>query len=105
MSRHQTSRPHGHLAVLIGALLLSVAGCSDGRPEVSELADGLTTGTSLFPVAEQQAECAAEVLRDSDLDDDLLTAIAESDTEHEISPDDASTLATLQVEVLETCGT
>lgn len=105
MSCHRTSRPHARTAVLIGTLLLVLAGCSDGRPEVDELAAGLTTGTSLFPVAEQQAECAAEVLRGSDLDDEVLTAIAESDTEAEISPDDASTLATLQVEVLETCGT
>ena len=104
MSRDRTPRPPAHTAVLIGALLLVTAGCSDGRPEVNEIADGLTTGTSLFPVAEQQAECAAEVLRDSELDDEVLTAIAESDTEHEISPDDASTLATLQVEVLDTCG-
>lgn len=91
-------------AVVVGAVLLLAAGCSDGRPEVAELSEGLKTGDSLFPVAEQRAECAAEVLRDSDLDDDLLTAIAESDTSYEFSPQEASALATLQVEVLEACN-
>ncbi|WP_229051274.1 hypothetical protein [Aeromicrobium sp. Leaf350] len=86
-----------------GLALLSA--CSGGRPAVADLETGLTSNASIFPVAEQQAECAAELLLDSDLSDEVLTVVAEADQEAEadLSAEDRSMLATLQVQVLQTC--
>ncbi len=92
-------------AVAVAVLcLLPLAACSGGRPTTDELESGLTANTSPFPVAEQQAGCAAEILIDSDLSDDVLRAVADAEADLELSGDDASVLASLQVEVLQNCA-
>ncbi|GAA1727758.1 hypothetical protein [Aeromicrobium alkaliterrae] len=86
-------------------VLVLLSACSGGRPSMDDLESGLTSNASLFPVAEQQAECAAEILLDSDLSDDVLAAVAEADAEAkaDLTDADRSALARLQVEVLTTC--
>jgi len=84
-------------------LLVLVGACSAGRPSSEELQEGLTASSSLFPVAEQQAACAADLLLGSELSDDVLRAIADADADAAPTGDAASILAAVQVEVLTTC--
>ncbi len=97
-----TRLPRICLGLTVTGLLLT-AGCGASRPSATDLESGLVADTSLFPVAGQHAECAAEKLRDSDLSDETLTAIAEVDDDHEIPAEEQSLLATIQVAVLTDC--
>ena len=87
----------------LGPLLLLTA-CSDGRPVTEDVQAGLTASGSHFPVAEQQAECAAKLLVASDLSDEDLQVVADADPKAELSDDAASILAKTQVQVLADCA-
>ncbi len=89
-------------AALVPFLLLTA--CSGGRPTTEDVQAGLTASGSHFPVAEQQAECAAKILVDSDLSDEDLQVVADADPKAELSAEAASTIATLQVQVLKDCA-
>lgn len=97
-----SSRPV--MAAGLAVMMMVLTACGTARPGTDELAAGMTTGNSLFPIAEQYSECAAGHLLASDLDDDLLHAIAQSDTAYELDARQSSLLASLQVEVLTTCA-
>lgn len=90
-------------AVLVPLLLLTA--CSGGRPTTEDVQAGLTASGSHFPVAEQQAECAAKILVSSKLSDDDLQVVADADPKAELSPEAMSMLANLQVKVLQDCAT
>lgn len=89
-------------AALVPLLLLTA--CSGGRPVAEDVQAGLTASGSHFPVAEQQAECAAKILVDSDLSDEDLQVVADADPKAELSDEAASTLAMAQVQVLADCA-
>lgn len=89
-------------AALVPLLLLTA--CSGGRPAIEDVQAGLTASGSHFPVAEQQAECAAKILEKSDLSDDDLQVVADADPKAELSDDAASILARAQVKVLADCA-
>ncbi|MFT4299928.1 MAG: hypothetical protein QM597_09870 [Aeromicrobium sp.] len=101
-----TSAPH-RLAtgLLLTALTAAaLAACSGERPDPADLKKGLTADSSLFPVAEQQAACAAKLLTKSDLSDEALRAIADSDADYTFTDEETSDLGTLQVHVLTDCA-
>lgn len=94
-------------ARLVGAALvplLLLTACSGGRPAVEDVQAGLTASGSHFPVAEQQAECAAKILVASDLSDADLQVVADADPQAELSDEASSTLARAQVQVLADCA-
>lgn len=71
------ARTHRPVARLIGATLLAaaplLAGCGGGdRPSVPELTAVILSGESRIGVADDQAECTAQVLVSSDLSDATL---------------------------------
>ncbi|MEG9226272.1 hypothetical protein [Aeromicrobium sp. Sec7.5] len=89
-------------AALVPVLLLTA--CSAGRAATEDVESGLTASGSHFPVAEQQAACAAKILVASDLSDEDLQVVADADPKAELSADAASILAKAQVKVLQDCA-
>ncbi len=90
-------------AALVPLLILTA--CAGGRPATEDVQAGLTAGGSHFPVAEQQAECAAKILVESDLSDDDLQVVADADPDAKVSDDAVATLAKLLPQVLTDCAT
>ncbi len=101
-ARMLSSRARVVGAALVPFLLLTA--CSGGRPATEDVQAGLTASGSHFPVAEQQAECAAKILVASKLSDDDLQVVADADPKAELSDEATSTLAELQVKVLQDCA-
>lgn len=101
-ARMHSSRVRLAGAALVPLLLLTA--CSGGRPAVEDVESGLTASGSLFPVAEQQAECAAKILVESDLSDEDLQVVADADPDAELSDAAVSSLAKLVPQVLEDCA-
>ena len=73
-------------------VLLALVACGVGRPDIDELASALQKPGSIIPVAAEQADCVAQVLHDSDVSDETLTAIAENDADYSASSDEQNTL-------------
>ncbi len=101
-ARMHSSRLRVAGAALVPLLVLTA--CSGGRPVAEDVESGLTASGSHFPVAEQQAACAAKILVESDLSDEDLQVVADADPKAELSDAAASTLAKAQVKVLADCA-
>ena len=86
------------------ALLVFTTACGGGgRPSVDEVSAALTSEDSVFPTVleDDQADCAAEKLVDSDLADETLQAIVDGDEDYEGSDEEADTLRDLSTDLAE----
>ena len=59
--------------------------------------------TSVVPVTTEQADCVAQVLHDSDVSDETLTAIAENDADYSATSDEQNTLTQAITEAQTAC--
>lgn len=82
------------VVVMALAVTSACGGGGDDRPSKDEIVKGLTTG-SAGAITKKQAECAAEIVLDSDLSSDALQALADADTKYKASKDDAAQQAKL----------
>lgn len=80
---------------------LTLSACGGGTPSKSDIADSLTENAEL---PEDQADCAAEELLDSDLSDDQLNAVADDD-ESDLSSDEQTEVGEVLTEALTKCIT
>ncbi|WP_183093503.1 hypothetical protein [Nocardioides stalactiti] len=64
------------LGATLLAVGLSLSACSSGPPSKGDLSDSLVENAG---VSEDQGDCVADELLDSDLSDDQLNAIADDD--------------------------
>jgi hypothetical protein len=89
------------LAATLLAAGLTLSACGGGTPSEGDIADSLTENADL---PEDQAECAAKELLDSDLSDDQLNAIADDD-ESDLDGDEITEVGEVLGEALVTCTT
>ena len=86
------TKNYAYRAIVGTLVLLTVTACGAGRPDIDELATALQKPGSIIPVTAEQADCVAQVLHDSDVSDETLTAIAENDSDYSASSDEQNTL-------------
>lgn len=87
-----TTKNHALGATIGITVLLTATACGVGRPDIDDLTSALKKQDSIVPVTADRAECFAQVLHDSDLSDETLTAIAENDSDYSASSDEQNTL-------------
>lgn len=79
------------IAAILTTLGLTLTACGGGAPSKDELAESLVENGEL---TEELADCVAEELLDSDLNDDQLNAIADDEDDLD-DEDEAEALAAL----------
>jgi hypothetical protein len=84
-------------ATVAVALLLATSACGGGRPSADELSTsmqtkGVTTNGRTVKLTKDQADCAAKIFVNSDLSDEALQAIADSDETYKASKQDDAAL-------------
>lgn len=89
------------LAATLLAAGLTLSACGGGTPSKGDLADSLTENAD---IPEDQADCAAEELLDSDLSDDELNAIADDD-KGDLSSDEEAEVTEVLTAALTKCIT
>lgn len=96
-------------AFLIAAVLTVTAACGGGddRPSQAEVSESLTADDSVLPAAssEEQADCFAEILVESDLSDETLIAVVEQDQDYKGSEEDADILLEVSDDFVADCAT
>ena len=97
------TKNYAHRAIAGTMVLLAIAACGAGRPDIDELATALQKPDSIVPVTAEQADCVAQVLHDSDVSDETLTAIAENDAEYSASSDEQNALTQAITEAQTAC--
>ncbi len=91
-------------ALAAGVLvLLTLASCGTGRPDIDELATALQKPDSIVPVTAERADCVAQVLHDSNVSDETLKAITEGDANYSASGDEQNTLTQALAEAQTAC--
>ena len=88
------------LAAIVATLGLTLTACSSGPPSKDDLAESLVENGDL---PEDLADCVAEELLDSDLNDDQLNAIAED--EDDLDDDDEAEALEAITAAAGTCAT
>lgn len=89
-------------ACIVATLALtSACGGGDDRPSKDDIVKGITKGSD-GAMSDKQADCAAEVIVDSDLSDEAVQALADGDTKYKASKDDQKQQDKL-IEKLTTC--
>lgn len=89
------------LVAILAALGLTFTACSSGPPSQDDLAESLVENADF---EEDQADCAAEALLDSDLSDDQLNAIADDD-ESDLDSDEIAEVGEVLGTALVDCAT
>ena len=83
-------------ATIAVALLLATSACGSERPTADELSTsmqkGVKTGGRTVKLNKAQADCAAKIFVKSDLSDEALKAIADSDETYKESKKDNAAL-------------
>ena len=97
------TKNYAHRAIAGTMVLLAIAACGAGRPDIDELATALQKPDSIVPVTAEQADCVAQVLHDSDVSDETLTAIAENDADYSASSDEQNALTQAITEAQTAC--
>jgi len=96
-------------SVLIAALLTFTAACGGGdeRPTQAEVAKSLTAEGTLLPAAgsDEQADCFAKILVESDLSDETLVALVDQDQDYKGSQEDAQILLDASDDFVSECAT
>lgn len=100
---HRRHRVPGRPLVAVASLVLlavSLAGCggeeeAEPRPSVKEISSGISSQLAETNTSTEFLDCVAGALRDSDLSDEALRAIADHDEDYQASTSDESTLEEL----------
>lgn len=92
-------------AILALALVLSACG-GGGRPSEGDIAEALKSDPDLNSsgdIPDEQIECVAEALHDSDVSDEVLQAMVDGDEDYTPSGDDQAELSRVLGEELFAC--
>lgn len=90
-------------SAVVSCIMLTLASCGVGRPDIEELASALQKPESIVPVTAERADCVAQVLHDSDLSDETLEAIAEGNSDYSASSDEQNALTQALAEAQSAC--
>lgn len=89
------------LSATLLAIGLTLSACGGGTPSQDDIAEQLVDSAS---IPEDQADCAAEKVLDSDLNDDQLNAIADDD-ESDLDADEIAEVGEVLGTALVECAT
>lgn len=90
------------LAAVLTSVGLTLSACGGGVPSQDELADQLVESDL---VTEDEADCAAEKILDSDLSDEQLEALGSDDEDSGLSAEDETEAITVVGEAVASCLT
>lgn len=95
------------MIAVAAVLLVALSGCGGGgRPSQDEIADSIKDDSEFSDVLEggdEEIDCLAETLHESDLSDEALQAIVDGDEDYEPSKEDEAALTEVFTDGMTAC--